>query len=721
MIIKESIVKKMLEQPQRKFTKSELRQLLSIDNERIGEFNKAMTSLVKESIIVLIKKNRYVLNKDNELFIGKFLYNTKGYGFCIKISSPVEGEIRELFIAPQNIKNALHEDIVICKITKKEREDSTYKTEGEILSIIERGVSTLVGTYIKNNPQDKFGFVVPDNSKIHKDIYIYEENELNAQSYDKVIVKITKYPTGDKKPEGIVEEVLGFKYDVGVDYLSIVHEYGFKETFSPKAIHQLDKIKETIPEEELKRRKNFTEECIFTIDGEDAKDLDDAISIKKLSNNKYRLGVHIADVAHYVKEDSPLDKDALSRGTSVYLINKVIPMLPKKLSNRLCSLNPFETKLTLSVIMDINSKGQVIKYEMYESYINSKARLCYNNVSDFIEGKASLNLDKRIIGTEMQTKVEESIKVAGELMNILEKKRFDRGALDFNFAEAKITLDENDRPIAVDTYERRIANDIIEEFMIVTNEVVAQHFNELNIPFVYRIHEKPKMERLQTVFNFIEVLGYELPMDISSKSIQDILKQAKGKPEEEAINLLLLQAMQQARYFQDELGHFGLGATYYSHFTSPIRRYPDLQIHRIIKDYLNKRLNSLRLDKLKDKVEFSSRISSKRERQAQKAEMEFDTIKKIEFMENQVKIEFVGTITSINKTQCKVTLPNTIEGILPISRIGKDDEFTLLRESATLIGINSGKELTIGDKVRVQLYKVSVEEQLIVFDFVDFE
>lgn len=720
MSIKEKIIREILTQPNKKFTKSELRQLLSIDNEKVGEFNKAMTSLVKESVLVLIKKNRYVLNKDNELFIGKFLYNTKGYGFCIKTSTPVEGEVRELFIAPQNIKNAMNEDIVICKITRKEKEGSQYKTEGEILSILERGTVSLVGTYVKNNPQDKFGFVVPDNNKIHKDIYIYDGNENKAQSYDKVVVTITKYPSGDKKPEGIVEEVLGFKYDTGVDYLSIVHEYGFKETFSPKAIHQLNKISEIIPEEELKRRKDFTNECIFTIDGEDSKDLDDAISIEKLSNNKYRLGVHIADVAHYVKEDTPLDKDALNRGTSVYLINKVIPMLPKKLSNKLCSLNPFETKLTLSVIMDINSKGQVIKYDMYESYINSKARLCYNNVSDFIEGKAPLNLDEKIIGTPMQTKVEESIMVAGELMKILEKKRFDRGALDFNFAEAKIILDEDDRPVEVSTYDRRIANDIIEEFMVVTNEVVAEHFNELDIPFVYRVHEKPKMEKLQNVFNFIETLGYEVPIDISPNSIQDILKQAKGKPEEEAINLLLLQSMQQARYFQEELGHFGLGATYYSHFTSPIRRYPDLQIHRIIKDYLNKRLNALRIDKLKDKVEFSSRISSKRERQAQKAELEFDNIKKIEFMENQIEREFVGTITSINKTHCKITLPNTIEGTLPISRIAEGD-FTLLKESASLVGISSGREVTIGDKITVRVYKASVEEQVIIFDFVSFE
>ena len=714
MRYKESILKKIMEFPQKRFTKVALRQKLDLTESEIGNFNKALNELVKENVIIKTKKGKYCVNKDLELFIGKFLYNTKNYGFCIRTTKVLEGELKEVFIPPHYLKNALHEDIVAVKITK----DATkgQKAEGEIVSILERKVSSLVGTYIKED-KNNFGFVVPDNSKFNMDIYIPEEKALGAKSYDKVVVRIEKYPTGDKKPEGAIKEVIGFKADIGVDYLSLITEYGFKETFSPKAINQVDRISETIDKEELRRRKDLTNMCIFTIDGEDTKDLDDAISIEKLKDGTFKLGVHIADVTHYVKEDSPLDKDALNRGTSVYLINKVIPMLPKKLSNNLCSLNPNETKLTLSVFMNINKKGNVTKHEIVESYINSKSKLWYSNVSNFLEKKDELKCNLSIKDTHMEEEMKNALINAKELALILERKRAGRGALDFQFDESKITLDENDKPIDIKAYERRIANDIIEEFMIVTNEVVAEHFNKLEIPFVYRVHENPKEEKLANVLNFIKELDYEMPTDFSPKSLQNILLQAKGKGEEEAINLLLLQSMQQARYYPIEIGHFGLGATYYSHFTSPIRRYPDLQIHRIIKDYLNGRLNNVKIEKLKDKVDYSSRISSKRERQAQSAEMEYDNIKKAEYMEGKIDQEFEGIITNISKTSYKVILPNTVEGVISL-RSAEDNNFSVLQEGCSLVDKEENK-LTIGDKIRVKLIRVSLEEQLIIFKFIE--
>ena len=717
MTYNELILKEMMKTPYKRFTKINLRDKLEVKDKEIHLFNRGISNLIRDNVVVKTSKGKLCLNKNNNLFIGKFIYNSKGYGFCIKISKPdSNNEIRELFIPPHFVKNALHEDMVVARINKSEQRGQ--KAEGEILSILERNTHTLVGTFIQKNKDDKFGFVLPDNPKFNMDIYIPMTKDIKAQSYDKVVVKIIKYPEGDRKPEGVIEEILGFKFDSRVDYLSIINEYGFKESFSTKTLHQVERLNEEISSDELKRRKDLTDMCIFTIDGEESKDLDDAISIEKLPNGKYRLGVHIADVTHYVKEDSPLDKDAINRGTSVYLINKVIPMLPKKLSNNLCSLNPLETKLTLSVFMNINSRGIVEKHEIFESYINSKSKLWYKNVSDFLENKADLIVDEKIKDTPMENKIKESLKVAEELQHILKNKRLSRGALDFQFDESYITLDENDKPLDVKAYERRIANEIIEECMVVTNETIAEHFNKLDIPFVYRVHEKPKEEKISTFLNFIDSLEYELPSDLSSKSLQEILKQAEGKTEEEAINLLLLQSMKQAKYHPDELGHFGLGATYYSHFTSPIRRYPDLQIHRIIKDYINGRLNKVRIEKLRERVDFTSRISSKRERQAQNAEMDFDNIKKAEFMQDKIDNEYEGIIISISRSQCKVMLPNTVEGIIPLNKFG-NEEFKVYKEGCSLIGLDSNKEVVIGSKIKVKVTKVIPDEQLIVFSFID--
>lgn len=707
MRIKESIVRTLIEKAQ-DFSKTELKNLLHIDNEGLEEFENAINELKKENIIFIKQNKKIGIHNDlkDKIFIGKFLIHNKGYGFAIKINPAEKNDkIRELFIPPSKIENAMNEDIIIAKISNIDTSDNT-KCEGEVVSILERGITTLVGTYI---PSENFGFVIADSSKIKKDIYIPLDGANGAKAYDKVIVKITKYPVGDRKAEGIIEEVIGFKFDKGVDLQSIIAEYGLRDVFPRKVIQQVEKLSPPV-EEDLKYRKDLTDKIIYTIDGEDSKDLDDAISLEMNDDGTYKLGVHIADVTHYVKEGTPLDKEALERGTSVYLINKVLPMLPKKLSNGLCSLNKNELKLTLSVFMNINKKGDVIHHEICESYIKSKARLCYKEVTKFIEGTGDLDVPDG---------VKESLMLAKDLAKILEKKRIKRGALEFNFTESHIELDDNDVPIKIEGYERGISNDIIEEFMVITNEVVAEHFFSLDLPFVYRIHEKPKQERIEVFTDFIRKLGYEIPTDMSPKALQDILLESKGKAGEEAINLLLLQSMQQARYSPVEMGHFGLGAEYYSHFTSPIRRYPDLQIHRIIKEYLHNRISNTRKANLIKIVDFSSKLSSKRERQAQNAELEFDAYKKAEYMSTRLNEEFEGIVIGINKSGCKLLLDSTIEGFLPLSKIGYD-KFALMKDNCMLLGVNTNKSIFIGDRLKVKVSEVNLEVKQIVFELLDF-
>lgn len=704
MKIKEKIVRELINNPKETYTKFSLREILAVND--VEYFNSLIKELSKENILYIDSKKKLHLSKNlnNNIFIGKFLFNTKGYGFCIKLNPNEQDGITELFIPPSKINNAMHEDIVIARITNTSVAHNN-KVEGEIVSILERGITKLVGTFI---PSKNYGFVIPDNPRYSKDIYIPLENFNGANAYDKVSVNITKFPYNNRKPEGIIDEVIGFKYDKGVDVDSIIIEYELRDVFPRKVIQQVDKLSKP-SDVDLKYRKDLTNLTIYTIDGEDSKDLDDAISLELLDDDTYRLGVHIADVTHYVKEKSPLDKEALERGTSVYLINKVLPMLPKKLSNGLCSLNQGEIKLTLSVFMNINKNGDVIDYNICESYIKSKARLCYKEVTSFIEGTGTLAVSEE---------VKKSLILAKALAKILENKRINRGALEFNFKESHIDLDENNVPINVEAYERGIANDIIEEFMIVTNETVAKHFCDLDMPFVYRIHEKPKQEKLDTFMKFISKLGYEIPMDLSPKSLQNILFDSKGKPEEEAVNLLLLKCMQQARYYPVEMGHFGLGAEYYSHFTSPIRRYPDLQIHRIIKEHIHNTINTNRKNELIKIVDMTSKISSKREREAQKAELAYDAYKKAEYMTNKMNEYFDATVIAISKSRIKVSLDNTIEGYITTTSLDNIDKFTLVEDNCILKGDN--KSIIIGDKIKVKPALVNLETKEIYFDLIEF-
>ena len=711
MSIKELIVRTLIEKKGKRLTKIMVQNEISIDKKNRHNFDIAMKELINEGVVVINKKKKIAVNHNLDLFVGKFVCNPKGYGFCILTEKAQTPEsIRELFIPPNFIKNALHGDRIVARINKNKFQNK--KAEGEVISILKRDIESVVGTYIDNGT---FGFVIPDNSKISKDIYISKDHSGGAGSYHKVLVNITKYPEGDKKPEGKVVEVFGFKEEQGVDMASILAEYEIRTGFPQKVIQQVEKIPETIEEIELKRRKDLTGLTIFTIDGEDAKDLDDAVSIKKLKNGNWELGVHIADVTHYVREGTKIDHEALERGTSVYLINKVIPMLPKKLSNNLCSLNPDTIKLTLSVFMEINKHGNVVKHKIYESYIKSRAKLNYTEISNFLDGTSNAFVEK-------YPDLVDDINEMDILQKILEKKRVDRGSIEFNFAEAKINLNEDDEPTEVKKYDRRIANEIIEEFMLVTNETVAKFFFEQHIPFVYRIHESPREIKLEEFANFASLYGYAVPTNseyLTSKELQEVIATAKGKPEEQAINLLLLQSMQQARYSPIPKGHFGLGCKFYSHFTSPIRRYPDLQIHRIIKEFLNGVLTDsrkLHLDKI---VEMSSKISSKRERLAQNAEMEYDQLKMAQYMSKKIGEEYEGMITTLTMQGAYITLDNTIEGYIKIERL-QDDEYELVRDEHVFVGKNTGKKVMLGDRLKVSVHKVHLENKEILFDFVNY-
>jgi ribonuclease R len=703
--IKEQILAYLTDIPVNKaITKLKLESDLKISKVERKIFENSIKELKKENIVHTTKKKGLMINKNIKFIIGTFFSNCKGYGFVVS----QDESIQDLFIPQSKVNNALHKDRVVVKIIK--RPENNKRAEGEIISVLSRQLESIIGTYMAN---ETFGFVIPDNNKINRDIYIPQGCSNGANSYDKVVCQITKYPERDRKPEGEITEIIGVKWDKGVDVLSIIKDNNIKSDFPPKVIKFVDKIPEVIKEEELKRRENLTDLKIFTIDGEDAKDLDDAVSIKKLDNGNYQLGVHIADVSHYVKENSVIDKEALERATSVYLIDTVIPMLPKKLSNNLCSLNPNTIKLTLSVFMDIDKHGVVVNHRICESFINTVARLNYTEVSDFLENNDTSFKEKYPF-------LLEDIKIMEELAKVLMKKRNDRGAIDFDFPEAKIILNEDGKVKDITKYDRRISNKIIEEFMLVCNETVAEIFFLKELPFVYRVHENPRIDKLEEFREFIKEYGYYLPEDcecINSIMLQDILNEVKGKKMGQAFNLVLLKTMQQARYSPICNGHFGLSTSFYCHFTSPIRRYPDLQIHRIIKESLHGELSVIRKEHLEEIVKNSSKISSRRERVAEQAENELHTIKKLEFMEDKIGQVYEGIVTGFNSIGIFITLENTAEGILKIDKI-KDDNYELDRKQFSFIGKSTNQKIMIGDKILISVNKVDVDCKEMLFDFI---
>ena len=675
--------------------REELSLILYIHPSEMPMFYNFLDELEEDGYIIKTKKGRVMSPNKMGLFVGKFVAHRKGYGFV----ESDEEFTQDLFIPKDDINGALHNDRVMAEIVTPATEDK--RAEGKVIKIIKREVTRVVGLFQENK---SFGFVVPDDKKFNQDIFIPKRGFNGAKNDDKVVCEITLWPQENRKPEGKIIEVLGKKGERGVEIDSIIRAHGLPEEFPKKVIDEANYVSSQDLEDEIARRLDLRHLDIFTIDGEDAKDLDDAISIEVLPNGNYKLGVHIADVTHYVREKSKLDKEALKRATSVYLVDKVIPMLPKQLSNGVCSLNPFEDKLTLSCIMEIDENGKVVNSEIAETVINSKARMTYTEVSDILEKD-----DEKLKQTF--AKQVEDFKNAEKLARILMKRRERRGAIDFDFPEAKIILNREGKVVDIKCYERRISNKMIEEFMLVANETVAEHFYWLQLPFVYRIHETPSAEKMEDLNKFIATFGYHIKGDLEDvhpKEIQSLVEKIKGTKEEESISTIALRSMKQAKYSPQCIGHFGLAAKYYCHFTSPIRRYPDLQIHRIIKEQLNNKLNNKRQEQLSHIVEYASTQSSERERAAELAERDVHDFYKACYMADKVGQEFDGVVSSVTSFGMFVELENTVEGLIRLANM-RDDYYIYNQETYTIMGERSHKTFKIGDTVRIKVDNVNVD------------
>lgn len=575
--------------------------------------------------------------------------HARGFGFLRR-----EGEA-DIFIAPDNLGGAMNGDTVMVDLLPPYL--WTKSKEGIVVRILERGTKEVVGTFQKNK---HFGFVVPDDRKMTEDVYIKKDAFRSAANGDKVVAKITQYPDKQHSLEGRITEIIARKGQTGSDILSLIRSYGLFQTF-PSRVNAETKARsrEVITPEEIAKRLDLREKIIFTIDGPDAKDLDDAVSVEKLANGNYRLGVHIADVSHYVAEDGYLDKEALKRGTSVYLINRVVPMLPKALSNGICSLNEGEERLTLSCMMEIDAQGEVIRHEIAESVICSKARMVYDDVSDILEKEDAVLCQKYAF-------LLEDLRTMAQLAQILRRKRKLQGSLDFELGESEILLDENEHPTEIRQAVRRTANRLIEEFMLVANETVAEHFFWMNYPFVYRVHEKPDPDKMVDLKAFLMNFGIHLkgnPDNIYPKTLADIMTSIEEEPYEAVVNRVMLRTMKKAYYSPECGGHFGLAFRYYCHFTSPIRRYPDLMIHRIIKESIGNRMTEAKLEKYRHDVQEASEISSRTERKAQELEREVEKLKKCEYILEHVGEEYEGIVSGTTEFGVYVELPNTIEGM----------------------------------------------------------
>ncbi len=678
----------------------EMGNMLKLSNEEQQGLRKNVDELILEGKLLSIKKGKLVLPERYGVYTGRLDVNKRGFGFLLR-----DKELGDIFIPENAMKDAMNGDIVQAKVLRETA--ATKRAEGEILKVLTRKNTKIIGVYEESKA---FGFVSPEDQKLNTDIFIGKKFRNHAENGDVVVVEIMKWPEKGKSPEGIITEILGKKGDKGVDILTVVKKYDLPEEFSAEVLNYTDKIEETIPENELKKRRNLRDEMIMTIDGADAKDLDDAVAVKRLDNGNFKLGVHIADVAHYVKENSPIDQEAFKRANSVYLLDLVIPMLPQKLSNNLCSLNPFEPKLAMSCDMEIDSEGNVVDHDIYESVIESKLRATYTDITRVLKGEKAEDLEKYEDFIPM-------IKDMERLQNILEKKREKRGAIEFDFPESKITLDKLGKPIDVSLYPREISNKIIEEFMLACNETVSEHMSKAHVPFIYRIHEAPDDEKLKAFTEFSFNLGYPVKLfkGVQPKALQEVLKKVKGQPQEPVLSKLLLRSMMQARYAPENAGHFGLAASYYSHFTSPIRRYPDLEIHRIIKEYLHGKLDEDRSKKLISIVTEVSKQASEQERVAVDAERELDALKKAEYMKGHVGEVYDGMISSVTNFGLFIELPNTIEGLIHITSL-YDDYYVYDDRYMTLTGEHSGKKFSLGDPIRVLVSNVNLDSHEIFFE-----
>ena len=630
-----------------------------------------------------------------EEIIGTYRKNQKGFGFV-----KIEDQEDEIYISRENSKNALNGDTVAIKIIAEKEGDK--KQEGKIVKIVRHEKDTVVGTFQKSR---NFAFVVPDDKNFGTDIFISKANWGKARDKKKVLVQILKYPEKGKNAEGKVIEVLGGINEAGVDMLSLIKQYELPYKFPDEVVAEAKAYGDKIDSSDLPRRRDLRNDIIFTIDGDDAKDLDDAIHVEKLENGNYKLDVHIADVSHYVREKTELDKEAYLRGTSIYMLGRVIPMLPRELSNGICSLNAGEDRYTLSCSMEITPKAKIVSSDIYKGVICVTERMCYTDVQKILDRS-----DETVL--KRYEKYISYFDLMAELANILKAKRKENGYLNLEIPESKIILDENGVAIDVKKYETYFANEIIEQFMLIANETVAEKFYWLQAPFIYRNHEAPDVDKVKELNKSLYNFGYKIKISkeeiIYPNEFAKILEDVKGKDEEKVVSNIILRTLRVAKYEAENKGHFGIASKYYCHFTSPIRRYPDLFIHRIISKYLDNDylLNDFWIKKYEKRAEKRAENCSERERVATKVEREAEDIKKAEFMESKIGEEYEGIVSSVTNFGIFVELDNTVEGLIRYEKLG-DEYFIYNEEKRQAIGEHTGKIYQIGDKVKIRVANAS--------------
>ncbi|MDY3248864.1 MAG: ribonuclease R [Candidatus Choladocola sp.] len=659
--------------------------LLQIPKENRQQLKDVLDALILDGKVEVTVKGKY--RKSRAQFLkGTFIAHPRGFGFV-----ETEGQEDDIYIPEDQTGGALHRDTVMAAVLQTAE---GKRREGTVVRILEHGIHEVVGTFQKNR---SYGFVIPDNPRITTDIFIPQEHTMGAVDGHKVLTELISYGSRDKKPEGRIKEIIGHVSDPGTDILSVVFEHELPYEFPERVMNQAQRVPETVSEADMAGRKDLRQMMMVTIDGEDAKDLDDAVSLT-FDGEHYHLGVHIADVANYVQENSALDREAYQRGTSVYLADRVIPMLPRKLSNGICSLNAGVDRLSMSCLMEIDQKGNVLSHDVVESVIRVNRRMSYNEVKLILRGQdAAL--------AEECSELVPMFEHMNELAGILHAKRRKRGSIDFDFPEAKVILDGNGIPVDIRAYEQNEATSLIEEFMLAANETIAEHFYWQEIPFLYRTHEAPDQEKIQSLASFIANFGYGMKGvsdEIHPKELQKLLARIADTPEETIISRLALRSMKQARYTTESTGHFGLAAKHYCHFTSPIRRYPDLQIHRIIKDVIRGRMNQKKMDHYQEILPETAEHCSRTERRADEAERETVKMKKAEFMTEHIGEEFDGVISGMTSYGMYAELDNTVEGLIHVSRM-YDDRYYYREETFEMYGIDTGRVFRLGDRVRIRV------------------
>lgn len=670
--------------------------ILQIPREQRDELKQVLDALVEEGKISLSKRGKYSKGQAVRLK-GSFQANMRGFGFI----TPEDGS-EDVFIAEENISGAFQGDEVEYIITSA---PTGRRKEGKIVRILSHSVVHIVGLYEKSR---SFGFVRPDNQRYLKDIYIPEGKEMGAMTGHKVVVSLTSYGGEHMKPEGEIVQIIGHVNGPGTDILSVVMDAGIPAEFPEKALNQAVRVGKPVSDADRVGRRDLRDWLMVTIDGEDAKDLDDAVSLR-MDGENYILGVHIADVTNYVQENSALDREAFERGTSVYLADRVIPMLPHKLSNGICSLNAGEDRLALSCIMTFDASGTMVDHEIAETVINVDKRMSYNGVSKILEGETQ----------ETEDQIVSMLLCMKELSDILRERRGRRGSIDFDFPETKVILDENGKPVDIRPYERNDATKIIEDFMLMANETVAEEYYWRELPFLYRTHEVPDEEKIRKLSTFINNFGYHIHIrnEVRPKEIQKLLARVDGTPEEALISRLALRSMKRAGYTTENTGHFGLAAKYYTHFTSPIRRYPDLQIHRIIKENLRGRLNDDRISHYEEILPKVASQCSERERRAEEAERDVVRMKKAEYMRSHIGEEYEGVISGVTKWGVYVELENTVEGLVHVADM-RDDHYEFTEQTYELTGEHSGKSYTLGQTVRVRVTDADKLQRTVNFEII---